>query len=228
MFVTFLRTIILYFVVIFSVRLMGKRQLAQLQPSELAIAVLVSNIATLPFEDTNLPIFVGIIPIFTLVALDIFSSVFSLKSKRLRKLLSGNPIIVIKNGVINQKALSDIRFPAEDLFSQLRSKDVFDLKDVALAIVETNGSLSVYKEFSAREVDAKMAELVPKPQDNFLPPAIIISLGKIDYDGLSYCGQTEKWVKTILNQKKLKVADVFLMTCDQNKNYEIIKKETKK
>lgn len=227
MFITFLRTIILYFVVIFGVRLMGKRQIAQLQPSELAVAVLVSNIATLPFEDTDLPIFVGIIPILTLISLDVLVSFISLKSKKLRKLLSGSPIIVIKDGIINQKALLDIRFTPEDLISQLRAKDIFDLNEVSLAIVETNGTLSVYKEFSARELDAKMVGLNPTPEDKILPPSVVISHGNFDLDGLSFCGQTKKWVETVLKRKKLKVADVFLMTCDQNKNFTIIKKDDK-
>src|SRR5699024_4709883 len=125
--------------IVFSLRIMGKRQLGELQPSELVATILVSNIATLPIEDTNIPLLAGIVPILTLVSFEVILSSITLKSRMARKIVSGNPVIVIRDGRIDQKQMRSIRFSIDDLMEELRTNSIFDIRDVAFAIVETTG-----------------------------------------------------------------------------------------
>lgn len=141
-----IRSIILYILVIFSVRLMGKRQLGELQPSEFVITILVSNIATLPLEDSDIPLIMGITPILALVCFEVLMSWITLHFPAVRKIVSGRPKIVVRNGKPDDHALRELRLSMDDLNAALRSKDVFDIADVQYAIVETNGSISVLKE----------------------------------------------------------------------------------
>lgn len=224
MLISLIRTVILYILVIFGMRLMGKRQLAELQPSELVVAILISNIAALPFEDTQLPIFSGVVPIFVLISLDVLVSLLDLKFKPLRKMVSGNPVIIIKDGNIDQYAMKEIRFSIDDLMAQLREKDVFDIDDVAFAVVETTGTLSVYKKYQAQNITTKMLGLEQR-KNTQLPPTILISDGEIIQDALNYCQITQSWLNEVLSNKKLKVTDVFLMTCNPDKDYVIVKKD---
>ena len=121
----FIRALILYFVVIFSVRLMGKRQLGELQPSELVITILISNIATLPLEDTAIPLLPGILPILSMVCFEVIISWFSLKSRRLRRVICGSPKIIIRNGQIEQDTMRELRLSIDDLMTALRGNQVF-------------------------------------------------------------------------------------------------------
>ncbi len=143
---TLIRAIILYILVIFSVRLMGKRQLGELQPSELVITILVSNIATLPLEDTDIPLIIGITPILALVCFEVLMSWVTLRFPSMKKIISGRPKIVVRGGKPDDHALRELRLSMDDLKAALRSKDVFDFADVQYAIIETNGSISVLKE----------------------------------------------------------------------------------
>ena len=142
MLIVFFRAVILYILIVISIRLMGKRQIGELQPSELVITLLLSNIATLPIEDTTIPMSMGIVPIFTLVCLDVILSHCSLKFRGLRKLICGSPKIVVSRGIIDQKQLKDLRFSADDLLESLRSMGIFDINEVQLAVVETTGKIS--------------------------------------------------------------------------------------
>lgn len=146
MIATLIRAIILYILVIFSVRLMGKRQLGELQPSELVITILVSNIATLPLEDTDIPLIIGITPILALVCFEVLMSWVILRFPAMRKIISGKPKIVVRGGKPDDHALRELRLSMDDLKAALRSKDIFDFADVKYAIIETNGSISVLKE----------------------------------------------------------------------------------
>ncbi len=149
MITTLIRAVILYILVIFSVRLMGKRQLGELQPSELVITILVSNIATLPLEDTDIPLIIGITPILALVCFEVLMSWVILRFPAMRKIISGKPKIVVRGGKPDDHALRELRLSMDDLKAALRSKDVFDFTDVKYAIIETNGSISVLKEEEA-------------------------------------------------------------------------------
>ena len=142
--VVLIRSLILYIVVIFGVRLMGKRQLGELQPSELVITILISNIATLPLEDTSIPLILGILPILTLVCFEALMSWVTLKSLRMRRIISGRPKIVVRDGQIEQATMQDLRLSVDDLMTALRQQQVFDISQVQFAVMETTGTISVY------------------------------------------------------------------------------------
>ncbi len=137
-----IRTFILYIAVIFAVRLMGKRQIGQMQPAELVITILISNMATLSLEDTDVPLLNGLMPILFLVSIDVLISVIMMKSKKFRTLVSGSPQIVISNGQIDKTKLKKLRITEDDLTESLRGMNIFDMNEVEYAIVETNGKLS--------------------------------------------------------------------------------------
>ena len=143
--VVLIRSLILYLLVIFAVRLMGKRQLGELQPSELVITILVSNIATLPLEDVDIPLIVGVTPILALVCFEVVISWLNLISPKLRKVISGSPKVIISNGRIDRETMRELRFSVDDLTMALRSQGMFDLSEVQFAVVETTGSVSVMK-----------------------------------------------------------------------------------
>ncbi len=141
--VLFIRAVILYAAVIFVIRLMGKRQIGEMQPSELVITILISEVASLPLQSKSIPVLYAVVPLFVFVSFEIILSALSLKCKKLRTLMQGHEVIVIRNGKIDIKALRTLRMTVEDLEGALRQKDVFDVKEVAYGIFETNGKLSV-------------------------------------------------------------------------------------
>lgn len=222
MLVVFIRAVLLYLLVAFCLRLMGKRQLGELQPSELVTTILISNIAALPIEDTNIPMVLGALPILALVLFEFVVSSLTLRSRKLRRFVSGNPVVVIKDGVINQKQLKKLRFSIDDLTEALRGKDIFDINDVNYAIVETNGQVSVLPKFSAQTITTKMMKLKGAEQK---PPVVIISDGEVIYSSLPIYGFSEEWLARKLRGKKLNAEDVFLMTVDgSGKEYIVPKK----
>lgn len=222
MLITFFRSIILYILVIFSVRLMGKRQIGELQPSELVITILVSNIATLPLEDLNIPLITGIIPILSLVCFEVIMSWAALKSKSLRKVISGTPKIIIRDGVIDQQVLKDLRFSVDDLMSSLRGCNIFNISDVQFAIVETTGKLSVYERYSSRNVTNSDLDI---KGSSINPPDIIVSDGVLVERGLKATGLGAGWLRKILTEKGVKIEEVFLLTADSTGEYNLIKKD---
>lgn len=141
--VLLIRALILYATVIFIIRLMGKRQIGEMQPSELVITILISEIVSLPLQDKGIPVIYALVPLFVFVSFEIIQSALSLKSKKLRTLMQGHEVIVIRNGKIDVDALRTLRMTVDDLEGALRQKDVFDVKQVSYAIFETNGKLSV-------------------------------------------------------------------------------------
>ena len=155
----FIRSVLLYAVVIFAVRLMGKRQLGELQPSELVITILVSNIATLPLENPSVPLITGVLPVLALVCFEVIVSWLSLKSKKLRKLISGSPKIIIRDGKIDQQTMRDLRLTVDDLLMSLRSQQIFTPEEVQFAIVETTGTISVYQKGAYRPVTHEDMEI---------------------------------------------------------------------
>lgn len=221
MLIIFVRAILLYILIIFSMRFMGKRQIGELQPGELVMTIMISNMAALPIEDTNIPMLTGAVPILALVCFEILLSCVTLKSKKLRETISGSPVIVVEDGIIKQEELHKLRFSIDDLMEGLRSKDVFDIQEVHYAIVETNGTLSVLKKFNAQTATAEMLSL--QGEDN-APPLVIISDGRLIKDNLERYNVKESWVMTTLHKKFLQVSDVFLMTVDKNQNYYIADK----
>ncbi len=227
MFVLSVRTLVLYIIIVIGLRLMGKRQLGELQPTELVITILISNIATLPIEETSVPLIAGVTPILLLVCFEIFTSMISLKSRTARKLISGNPVPVIRNGKIEQKKMADLRFSVDDLMEELRGAGIFDIRDVDYAVVETNGKLSVYQNFQSRNLSAKAMNL-PTPTDDCQPPAVVISDGELIPEGLKTCNLRADWLEKRLKENNLAVKDVFLMLCDSNAEYLLVPKEKRR
>ncbi|MBO5872615.1 MAG: DUF421 domain-containing protein [Clostridia bacterium] len=221
MFITVYRTIILYIIVIISVRLMGKRQIGEMQPGELVVTLLISDIAAMPLQDTNQPVLFGVAAIFTLVTLEILMSVIELKSFFMRKLISGKSVILIKDGTIDQKELKKVRMTVLDLVEMLRNQQVFDLSTVSFAVLETGGNLSVLLKSKSQPVTA--GDLNVKKGSAELPLPVI-SDGKLLSESLAALGITRKEVLNRLSSEKLKPSQVMLMTLDSNGNTNIVKK----
>lgn len=222
MLIVFIRSLALYILMLVIMRLMGKRQIGELQPGEFAITMMISNMAVLPIEDANIPMLIGIAPILTLACFEVVSSNIGIKSKRYRKFLSGNPIVVIEGGKIMQKALHDIRYSIDDLMSGLRSKDIFDIKEVEYAIVETDGTLNVLQKFDSQNVTAKMLNLDGKTDP---PPLVVISDGKCIDENINKLKITKNWVMDEISKKNLKIKEIFLMTVNSSKEINIVKRE---
>ncbi|WP_294411780.1 DUF421 domain-containing protein [uncultured Ruminococcus sp.] len=211
--VILIRSVILYVLVIFAVRLMGKRQLGELQPSELVITILVSNIATLPIEDVNIPIIVGVTPILSLVCFEVMVSWINLRLPKLRRLISGSPKIIIRNGCIERDIMRELRFSVDDLLMALRSKDIFDIGEVQYAIVETTGSVSVMKKQPLDTPTRKDMKIAAECYD---PPVLIISDGKFIPQAMESVKLSKAAVEMLLSANKMVVNDVFIMTADSS------------
>jgi len=141
--VSLIRTIILYVIVVIGVRIMGKRQIGELQPTELVITIMISELASIPMQATGIPIMAGVIPIAVLIALEVLLSYAVLKNKRFREILSGKPSILIYDGVVMKNEMAKLRFNNDDLMEDLRLAGCTDVREVQYAILETNGQLSV-------------------------------------------------------------------------------------
>lgn len=218
---TILRTIILYFAVTVAIRLMGKRQIGDMQPNELVVTLLISEIAAIPLQDSNQPISVGVAAISVLVFIEIVISVLSLKSFFVRKILNGKSVVIIKNGVIDQKAMRNVRMTVVDLIEQLRSKDVFNITDVSFAVLEVNGNLSILLKKDAQTVTTNDLNL-NLPNDAL--PLPVISDGKIIYESLKALQISPNKLFKMLKHYKTGVNGIFLMTLDRNGNHTIINK----
>lgn len=224
MIVVFIRAVILYMLIIFSMRLMGKHQIGELQPSELAVTILISNIATLPVEDMTMPLFTGIIPIITLACLDVIMSWLGIRSKRLRNLTCGKPVIIISNGIIDRKKMEEIRFTSDDLMEALHSKDIFDISEVQFAVVETTGAVSVYQKQEYRTPINSDLKIIGK---SINPPEIVIDDGRIVKAALSRMGKNYEYLEKLLIKEKIKLSEVFILTLDSCGNYYLVKKDQK-
>ena len=223
MIITITRTIILYIFVTLGIRLMGKRQIGEMQPNELVVTLLISETAAIPLQDTTQPILNGLVAIFVLVILEIMISVLSMKSRFMRKIMNGKSAVIIKNGVIDQQMMKSVRMTVLDLVELLRGQDVFDISTVAFAVLEVNGNLSVL--LKSAEQPATVADLKIEKKKALLQLPVI-SDGKIVKESLDFVGADEQEIR-----KKLKgdnVADVFLMTMDREGNHNIIKRREKR
>ncbi len=218
---TVLRTIILYIVVTVAIRLMGKRQIGDMQPNELVITLLISEIAAIPLQDTEQPMFIGLAAIFVLVFLEIVISILAMKSFSIRKILNGKSVVVIKNGVIDQQAMRNVRMTVIDLIEQLRGQSVFNIEDVAFAVLEVNGNLSVLLKKDSQPVSVKDIELHLPDESLSLP---VISDGKIIHESLRALEISRQKFKKLLKHKCNSPKEIFLMTLDRDGNYNIVKK----
>ncbi len=220
--VGFLRALILYPLVIFAVRLMGKRQIGELQPSELVVTIIISNIATLPLENQELPLLLGLVPVLTIVCLEVLMSYASLHCKPLRRLVTGSPQIVIRSGKIDQRALQALRFSLDDLMTALRTSGTFDLNEVQLAIVETNGTVSIYPKPAFQPVTCGDLHC---GGGNANPPEVLVADGRISHEGMKATGFTREKLTNLLMKHKISVKDVFLLTVNEQGISSLIRKE---
>ena len=207
----YLRTGILYLVLIASVRLMGKRQVGQMEPSEFVVTMLVANLASIPMQDEGIPLFSGLVPILTVLGAELVLSTLSMGSIRLRKLLCGKPVILIENGHILQNNLRRTRITADELTGHLRLKDVLDLKTVQYAILETNGDLSVFLYPADQPATAKDAGIQTKKQPL---PVTIIDDGRLLRKNLPLVNKDETWVDKVLHSHNTTQEETFLLTVD--------------
>lgn len=222
MIISIIRTILLYAFVVLAVRLMGKRQISEMQPSELVITLIVSEIAAIPMQNTSQPLLSGIIPVMVLVALEIAASVLMMKSGKFRKIMCGSPIVVIRDGKILQNEMRRLRLTTEDLCVQLRQQDIFSIEDVQYCIVETNGKVSVLEKPQKRTPSAD--DLKVKIKDNKIE-TVVVSDGQILDNSLKLCGKNKDDVYKILKSEHTRLKDVFLMTLDALGKYNIVQKE---
>ena len=225
MLIIFIRGIIVYLLVLFSTRVMGKRQLGELSPSELVITILLSNIATLSLEDRSLPLVTGVLPILTLVSLDVLASYVALKSRKIRHLITGRPKVIISNGVIDQAMLGELRFTVDDLCASLRANGIFDVTEVQYAVVETTGSISVLQKPQKLPLPPETAAgPPPAPAD---PPQILISDGNILNSLEPSPTLTHKELLRELKKQHISPEDVLLCLGYPDKSIKIIPKERK-
>lgn len=202
---------------------MGKRQLGELQPAEFVSTILISNLASISIEQPELPLISSIIPVFIIVSLEILISAACVFNKKIANIVAGAPKVVIKKGKIDQKMLKELRFTTDDLLESLRAKDVFDISVVEYAIVETNGSMSVFKKFEDDTPTNKDMN-VPSPK-NHGPALPIIMNGEVDEENLSYYNKTKKWLEAECKKEKCKIENVLLFLCDAECKTTLIKKE---
>ena len=203
------RTIFFYFLVVFAYRIMGKREISQLQVIDLIISILMAELIAISIENINDSIILAIVPIFALVVLEIFLAKVSLKNKKFNDLMSGKPSVLISNGKIKYKELIKNRYSLDDLLLELRQKSIKSIKDVEYAILEPNGKLSIFK-----------YNILNKKSD--FPMPLVIDR-EVQYDTLKYIDKTEKWLINKIHNKGLLLNDIFYAFYKGNKIY-IIKK----
>lgn len=222
MIISIIRTLLLYAFVILAIRLMGKRQISDLQPSELVVTLIVSDIAAIPMSNTSQPLLSGIIPVLVLIACEIIASIIMLKSRKFRGLICGSPITVIEDGKLMQNEMKRLRMTTEDLCIQLRQLDIFSLDEVQYCIVETNGKISVLQKPEKRNVTLENLNItIP---DTKLE-TVVISDGQLLDNSLRLCKSNKQAVDKILYKENVSMQDIFIMTLDGAGNYKIITKE---
>ena len=222
-----LRTVILYTVLIVGLRLTGKRQIGELEPNELVLTMLLSDLAAVPMQDFGIPLINGVVPIATILSLSLLMSYFSLRSMRFRSLVCGEPTVIIRNGTIQQEAMRRNRFTIDELLEELRCQGVTDLTTVKYAILETSGQLSVLLYPAQQPLTPQQAGVCA--EDSLFLPRVIISDGHLLRENLRAAGREEKWLTKELRQAGIaRTEDVFLLTLDENGSVFCIGKEAKR
>lgn len=216
------RTVILYFLIMAGLRLMGKRQIGELEPSELVLTMMISDLATVPMQDFGIPLLAGIIPILTLLSLSLLLSQLSLLSLRFRALMCGTPAVLIRDGKLQQDAMRKNRYTLDELLEQLRGQGCLSVEEVRYAVLENSGQLSVLP--WARQKPPTAADLHLTPKDTSLP-VVLINDGRILRKNLRRCGRDEAWLHALLQREGRTAGEVFLLTVDEDGNTLCIPKE---
>ena len=222
MILSYIRTIILYLILIAVIRIMGKRQVGQMEPSEFVVTMLVANLASIPMQDGGIPLYSGLVPILTVLGVELVLSAASLRSVGFRRLLCGRPVILIENGHVLQNNLRRTRITLDELTGHLREKDVLNVTDVQYAILETNGNLSVFPYPKHKPASARDAGIHPERQSL---PVTIIGDGYLYRQNLPSAGKDEAWVRRFLQERELKQKDVWLLTLDGTGRTTLLRKE---
>ena len=214
---TFIRTIILYATVMIAMRIMGKKQIGQLQPAEFVVAMMISDLATVPMGNAGAPILDGVIPILGLISVEILGSALLLKSRFFRRVLEGKPCIIIQHGQLDLQQMRKVRYNIDDVMEELRGLGYSDIRDIEYGILETGGALSVIPSFRAR---AALPADLGVPETPTTLSFAVISDGKIVKDNLPLIGTSQKEVEKLLKDNKIgKIEDVFFAALDQEKSF---------
>ena len=219
------RTIIIYLTLIAVMRLMGKRQIGELEISDLATTFLISEIASLPITDTELPLSHAVIPIIALLTLEVIISTLLSRFPKIKTLFRASPSTLIKNGILSQKAMRDARLSFDELFSELRRQGVDDISHINYAILEQNGTITVIQKARYLQPTAEQLHLKPKETGLF---HIIVEKGCINKHGLNSIGISEATLVSMLAERSLKIKDVYLMMINDAEEVKIIPKENRK
>ena len=219
-----LRTVILYFLIMTGLRLMGKRQIGELEPSELVLTMMISDLATVPMQDFGIPLLAGVIPILTLLSLSVLLSQLSLLSLRFRELMCGTPSILIRNGKLQQDAMRKNRYTLDELLEQLRGQGYVSVDEVRWAVLENSGQLSILP--WARQRPPTAEELGLTPEEDELP-FILINDGRIVRRNLARSGRNEAWLQKELRRTGHSAGEIFLLTVDGSGKVLCIPKEAK-
>lgn len=208
------RTIIMFFLVMIAVRLMGKKNLGEFQPSDLVATILISNLTSIVIESPDMPLAYYLIPILLITCFEVFMSVAVRKSTRLSKLAQGKAMVLIKDGVINQKVMNELRFAVDDILEAMRGKDIFYLEEVSVALVETTGAVSIYPFPNSRNI--KKADVPPFP---------VVCDGEIMEENLALEGIDVSFIHNILKKENVSLQRVLLLLVDGNQKYNLTVKE---
>lgn len=210
--ISFVRTLILYVTIIAALRLMGKRQIGELEPTELVITILISELAAIPMQDLGVPLFAGIVPIITLISVEIIISYLCLKSRRLRRLFNGQAAVIIRSGKLDQQKMHDLRVTTDEVMEALRQNNIGSPAEVKYGVIEPNGQLSYVLKPGYRPVTADMLDL--SPPDSGIP-LIVVSDGKPVMGNLRRLNlEVADIEKRIKNARIASLSNVFLMTLD--------------
>ena len=222
MILSYIRTIVLYSVLILAIRLMGKRQIGEMEPAEFVVTMLVANLAAIPMQDGAIPLYSGLVPILTVLGMELVLSGLMMCSVYFRRLLCGKPVILINHGKIIQENLRKTRLSLDELTRQLRDKDVLDIRSVEFAVLETNGNVSVFPYPKDRPASAKDAGVQAARQ--YLPVTIIED-GCLSRENLKSAGKDDNWLSRVLKEHSTVVADTFLLTVDEADHIVYVGKE---
>ena len=224
MMTAFARTVILYFLIMIGLRLMGKRQIGELEPSELVLTMMISDLATVPMQDFGIPLLEGVIPILTLLSLSMLMSQWSLRSLRFRALVCGTPTVLIRNGQLQQEAMRKNRYTLDELLEELRSQGFSGIGDVKYAVLENSGQLSVLP--VAAQQPPTAAQLGMEVTDDVTLPLVLINDGRLLRKNLTARGLDEAWLQKELKKRRLSSPrQVFLLTVDEKGSVFCVKKE---
>ncbi len=222
MLITFFRSIVLYIVVLIVMRLMGKREIGELQPFELAISIMIADLASIPMTETGIPISNGIIPILGLLVMHLIISMLNLKSNRVREIICGKPRILIYRGKIDEKALKKERYSINELQEKLRTKDIMNLGDVEFAILETSGEITVVQKPNKRNTTPEDFGISPEYEG--ISYDLIVD-GITMTDNLQKIGKNYEWLRKQVEKFGAKPKEILIATIDGKGQFYCQKKE---